>query len=132
MGRKNDFASRTKRGVPRERTTLFSGSTSAEPLRVVAIGASAGGVEACTRLFQTLPPDTGLAFVLVQHRQPGHESLLANLLSKSTEMPVREVTRATRVEPNHVYINPPDADMDCTRRPVYLSSAKADSAAPSN
>ena len=58
---------------------------------IVGVGASAGGFEAFRELLQALPSDTGLALVLVQHLDPGHESLLAKLLSKATAMPVAEV-----------------------------------------
>ena len=57
---------------------------------IVAIGASAGGLEAFTKLLRHLPPDTGMAFVLVQHLDPKHESILASLLSRATKMTVGE------------------------------------------
>ena len=59
---------------------------------IVGIGASAGGLEAFTHLLQHLPADTGMAFVLVQHLDPGHESALVEILARTTAMPVREVT----------------------------------------
>jgi chemotaxis response regulator CheB len=55
---------------------------------VVGIGASAGGLEAFTQFLQNLPPDTGMAFVLVQHLDPDHESALTQLLTKTASMPV--------------------------------------------
>ena len=69
---------------------------------VVGIGASAGGLEAFRRLLKHLPVDTGMAFVLVQHLDPTHESVLTELLSRSTKMPVSEVRDGTAVEPDHV------------------------------
>ncbi len=68
---------------------------------VVAIGASAGGLEAYTKLQQNLPVDTGMAFVLVQHLDPRHVSLLPGLLSRTTAMPVAEVKDGMRLEPDH-------------------------------
>lgn len=62
------------------------------PVPVVGIGASAGGLEAFTRLLKHLPLDTGLGFVLVQHLDPQHDSALTSLLARATAMPVREVT----------------------------------------
>src|SRR5258708_5928326 len=62
------------------------------PFPVVGIGASAGGLEAFTKLLQTVPADTGMAFVLIQHLDPKHESILASLLSRASKMPVHEVT----------------------------------------
>src|SRR5438132_5001666 len=78
---------------------------------VVGIGASAGGLEAFTHLLEHLPLDTGMAFVLVQHLDPTHQSLLTDLLSKATQLPVTQVANGTVIEPNHVYIIPPNSDM---------------------
>ena len=78
---------------------------------VVGVGASAGGLEAFTQLLKALSPVTGMAYVLVQHLDPSHESALTELLAKVTEMPVRQVIDATPVEPNHVYVIPPNVDM---------------------
>ena len=68
---------------------------------VVGIGASAGGLEAFTALLKALPADTGMAFVLIQHMDPKHESFLSSLLARSSKMPVKEVIDGVRVEPNH-------------------------------
>src|SRR5262249_44619952 len=78
---------------------------------VAGFGASAGGLEAFTELLQHLLADTGIAFVLVQHLDPKHGSLLTELLSKSTTMPVAQVRNGMRAEPNHVYVIPPNANM---------------------
>ena len=74
---------------------------------VVGVGASAGGLEAFTELLSHLPDDTGMAFVLIQHLDPKHESHLTELLSKASKMPVSEVKGEIRVEANHVYVIPP-------------------------
>ncbi len=84
--------------------------TRAKP-SIAGIGASAGGLEAFTQLLQHLPPDTGMAFVLVQHLDPGHESALPQILSRFTKMPVREAVSNLTVAPNHVYIIAPNTDM---------------------
>jgi two-component system, chemotaxis family, CheB/CheR fusion protein len=68
-------------------------------------------LEAFTELLTALPLDTGMAFVLVQHLEAKHESMLAKLLSKATQMPVTEVRQGTRVEPNQVYVIPANADL---------------------
>src|SRR2546423_13500363 len=89
----------------------------AGPFPVVGVGASAGGLEAFTKLLQHLPPNTGMAFALIQHLDPKHESILATLLSRATKMAVLEATNQMRIEPNHVYVMPPNANMtimDCT------------------
>ncbi len=74
----------------------------------VGIGASAGGLEAVTKLLENLPPDTGMAFVLVQHLAPTQDSMLSELLSKVTSMPVREVRDGMTVEPDQIYVIPPN------------------------
>lgn len=81
------------------------------PFPVVGVGASAGGLKAFTRLLRALPADSGMAYVLVQHLAPAHESALAEILSRATTMPVSEVMDERRVEPNHVYVIPPDRNM---------------------
>src|SRR6266702_5238257 len=78
---------------------------------IVGVGASAGGLEAFTRLVEQLPPDTGMAFVLVQHLDPEHESKLPQLLGRATNLPVLEVVNNTRVKPNHIYVIPPNRTM---------------------
>src|SRR5436190_4839727 len=74
----------------------------------VGIGASAGGFEAAMELLRHLPPNTGMAFVIVQHLDPHHGSRLPNLLAKATAMPVSEVTGTTTPKPNAVYVQPPN------------------------
>ncbi len=78
---------------------------------VVGVGASAGGLEAFTELFRHLPPDTGMAFVLVQHLDPTHGSMLPELLSSKTAMTVVEATDGLLVAPNTVYVIPAAEDM---------------------
>jgi two-component system CheB/CheR fusion protein len=81
------------------------------PFPIVGIGASAGGLEAFTHLLAALPPDTGMGFVLVQHLDPDHESALTQILSRATSLPVHEITNDEVVEPNHVYVIPPDTNL---------------------
>ena len=78
---------------------------------IVGVGASAGGLEAFTEFLSHLPADTGLAFVLIQHLDPSHESHLPELLSKASRMPVSEAISETRVEANHVYVIPPRCNL---------------------
>jgi two-component system, chemotaxis family, CheB/CheR fusion protein len=71
---------------------------------VVGIGASAGGLDAFKKLLKAIPEDSGMAFVLVQHLDPKHESMLPELLHKVTSIPVLEVTDNKQIEPNHIYV----------------------------
>lgn len=82
------------------------------PFPVVGIGASAGGLEPLSEMMRALPPDTGMAFVLVQHLDPTHVSMLRDILSKATAMPVLEVHDNMPVEPNHVYVIPRNTNME--------------------
>lgn len=81
------------------------------PFPIVGIGASAGGLEAFVQLLSALPSDTGMAFVLVQHLDPQHESLLPELLARHTSMPVDAVQDGLAIEPDHVYVIPPNTSM---------------------
>jgi len=74
---------------------------------VVAIGASAGGLEACRKLLDAMPDTDGLAFVLVQHLDPGHPSLIADLLSSHTSLTVLEAREGVRLERGHLYVIAP-------------------------
>lgn len=96
---------------------------------IVGIGASAGGLEACTELLQNLPPDTGMGFVFVQHLDPKHASLLTELLQRHTSMAVAEATNGVRVEPNHLYIIPRNTHMSLVRGVLTLSP-RLDSPSP--
>src|SRR5689334_7843268 len=94
---------------PKPSVTVIAAASPSFP--IVGIGASAGGLEAFTKLLQKLPADTGMALVLIQHLDPKHESILTALLSRSTRMPVSEVSNRMPVEPNHVYVIPRNSNM---------------------
>jgi two-component system CheB/CheR fusion protein len=102
----------------------------AKSFLVVGVGASAGGLEAFTELLKHLPVDTGMAFVLVQHLDPVHESSLAQILGRATAMPVREVTQKLPVQPNHVYVIPPNVFMTIERGVLLLRPRQAQSRSP--
>ena len=87
---------------------------------IAAVGASAGGIEAFTELIKNFPPDTGLAFVLIQHLDPTHHSMLSELVSKITPMAVNEVTNGMRVQPNTVYVIPPNTVMSISQETLRL------------
>ncbi|AUB42708.1 cheBR, two-component system, chemotaxis family, CheB/CheR fusion protein [Nostoc flagelliforme CCNUN1] len=78
---------------------------------IVGIAASAGGLEAFTQLLKHLLTDTGMAFVLIQHLDPNHKSLLSEILARKTQMSVTEVQDGVTVEPNKVYVIPPNTKM---------------------
>lgn len=80
-------------------------------VRVVGIGASAGGLDAFLDLVSAIPAGTGLAFVLIQHLDPHHDSMLADILTGAAAIPVREVVDGVRIERDHIYVIPPDKQM---------------------
>jgi len=90
---------------------------------IVGIGASAGGLEAFSTLLKHLPLDTGMGFVLVQHLDPQHDSALTQLLGRATSLPVHEVTNNLRVEPNHVYVIPPNTNLSISAGTLTLARA---------
>jgi two-component system, chemotaxis family, CheB/CheR fusion protein len=81
---------------------------------IVGIAASAGGLEAFMQLLQALPDHTGMAFVLVQHLDPLHDSRLPDLLAKAIRMPVLEAAQCLAVQPDHVYVIAPDTTLTLT------------------
>ena len=87
---------------------------------VVGIGASAGGLEAVTALLHDLPTNTGMAFVLVQHLAPTHESMLTELLARETTMPVQEITNGMTIHPNHFYVIPPNTNLGLLHGILHL------------
>jgi two-component system CheB/CheR fusion protein len=78
---------------------------------VVGVGASAGGLEAFTQLLKALPDNPGMAFVLISHLDPTHESAMTELLARATRMRVFQVQDGIRMKPNQVYVIPPNRDM---------------------
>ncbi len=97
---------------------------------IVGIGASAGGLEAFTQLLKQLPPTTGMAFVLIQHLDPTHESHLREAMAKATVMAVTVLEESTPVEPNHVYVIPPNADIELKAGLLVLVGRESDSRRP--
>ncbi len=88
---------------------------------IVGVGASAGGLEAFRVLLEFLPVDTGLAFVIIQHLAAGQESMLTDILSRFTVMPVHQVEDGLQVEPNHVYVIPPGSTMTLSNGALKLN-----------
>src|SRR5207237_1422346 len=88
---------------------------------VVGIGASAGGLEAASTLLGQLPGNTGMAFVLIQHLDPKHESNLGRILAKATPIPVQEATQGLAVQPNHVYVTTRSGCIDVVLPPQEIA-----------
>ena len=92
---------------------------------IVGIGASAGGLEAFEQFFNNMPPDNGMAFVLVQHLDPTHKSILTDLIRSFTRMSVTEVKDGMKVEPDTIYVIPPNSDMAILHGQLHLMEPSA-------
>jgi two-component system, chemotaxis family, CheB/CheR fusion protein len=108
------FPATTDGGAP-------DGPRSGGSFRIVGIGASAGGLEAFSALLKHLALDTGMGFVLVQHLDPEHDSALTQLFGRTTSLPVHEVTNNLRVQPNHVYVIPPNTNLSISDGVLILA-----------
>jgi two-component system, chemotaxis family, CheB/CheR fusion protein len=110
------------RAKPRGAKPVAAERLDDENFPVVGIGASAGGLEAFTKLLQNLPANTGMAFVLIQHLDPKHESILASLLARASSMPVHEAGNNMQVEPNCVYVIPPKVNLTLDGSTLHLTA----------
>ena len=90
------------------------------PFTVVAIGASAGGLEAITELLKNLSPTTGMAFIYVQHLSPDHKSMLSSILSKTTQMQVQDIDDMEKMIPDNVYVIPYNKGIEVTDGHIKL------------
>ena len=97
---------------------------SANLFPVVGVGASAGGLEAFKRLIGSIPERSGVAYILVQHLEPTHESLLVDILQKVTRVPVQEITNNVRVEPDRIYVIPSNKLLTANDGRLELSSRR--------
>ena len=87
---------------------------------IVGIGASAGGLEALEQFFQNMPKNSGLAYVVIQHLDPNHVGIMPELLQRTTQMKVLQVTDHLKVQPNHVYVIPPNKSMSILNGYLHL------------
>jgi two-component system CheB/CheR fusion protein len=87
---------------------------------IVGIGASAGGLEALELFLKNVPAGSGMAFIIVQHLDPTHKGIMVELLQRSTMMPIVQVKDRMKVEPDHVYVIPPNKDMSILHGLLHL------------
>ena len=92
---------------------------------IVGLGASAGGVDALRDFFAHVPDESGLAFVVILHLSPTHESRLAEIIQTTTAIPVTQVHERVRVEPNHIYVIPPSRSLSMVDGDLALSDIRA-------
>jgi len=79
--------------------------------RVVCLAASAGGLDAYLRIFSRLRPDSGMAYIVAQHRSPTSPDLLSRILSRIAAMPVCDMEQGMRIRPDHIYVMPPRTEV---------------------
>jgi len=90
-------------------------------MRIVGIGASAGGLSALEAFFRHTPPDTGMAFIVVQHMDPTHKTLLPGILQTFTDMPVHEAQQNLAIEPDTIYVIPPNKELSIAGQRLKLA-----------
>ena len=111
-------------------STVIEDAPSEGSFPIVGVGASAGGLEAFTELLKHLPSDSGMAFVLIQHLDPTHQSFLRDALAKASPMPVSEAVEGELVKANHVYVIAPDSDISIAHGKLVLLPRPADTRTP--
>lgn len=118
------------KAAPRARRKAEPSDAAAPPPRspvlIAGVGASAGGLEAFSQLLEAMPPDPNLAIVLVQHLAPNHESALPLLLSARTTLRVVQAEQGMVVEPNHVYVIPPNVQLTVENDVLHLAARPTD------
>jgi two-component system CheB/CheR fusion protein len=115
-----------KKSIPgkNKNASPMKGTEQPQRFPIVSMGASAGGLEAFEKFFAHLPLDTGMAFILVPHLDPGHSSMMTELLRRVTKLDVGEAQDGMKVEPNHVYVIPPNKEMNIYHGTINLEPLK--------
>lgn len=106
-----------------EKANVDTANTKPSPdeFLIAGLGASAGGIQAFQEFFQHVPLESGIAYVVILHLSPDHDSRLAQVLQTVTKMPVLQVTEKTRVAPNHVYVVPPNQHLTMQDGSIIVS-----------
>ncbi|EGM78347.1 methylase of chemotaxis methyl-accepting protein [Rheinheimera sp. A13L] len=99
----------------------ISQTSETKAIRIVGIGASAGGLEALNQFLAQTPADTGLAWIVVQHLDPTKKALLPELLQRVTTMPVQQAIQGMQVQANHLYVIPPDTELTVVNGSLHLA-----------
>ena len=116
-----------------KKARINTSSTANAPFPIVGIGASAGGLEAIEQFLSNVPPDSGMAFVVVQHLDPNHKDIMCELLQRVTPLKVKQIRDRMVVKPNHMYVTPPRPRFDhFARCIVFVRTGRAAWPAPTN
>ena len=119
MAKEKTKVKKVAKPVPSVKKTITVKSDSAK-FPIVAIGASAGGLEALEQFFANTPRDTGMAFVVIQHLDPNHAGIMPELLQRISTMKVFQASDRLKVKPNCVYVIPPNKSMSLLNGALYL------------
>jgi two-component system CheB/CheR fusion protein len=117
---KPEKTQKKKLAATKKKSEISAKSSAGASFPIVGIGASAGGLEAFTDFLKNLPVNTGMAFVFIQHLAAGQESLLTDILARSTPMTIHKVKNGMQVYPNTVYVIPPNVSMTIVDRTLKL------------
>src|SRR5215218_8746698 len=99
-----------------------AGRNGNENFLVVGLGASAGGIQALRDFFAHVPADTNMAYVVILHLSPDHDSQLAEVLQNATVLPVAKVEQRVRVQPDHIYVIPPNKSLEMKDGDIEVSN----------
>ncbi len=108
--------------MPLQKKNKPSPPATVQNFPIVGVGASAGGLDAFKRLLKVIPEDSGMAYVLVQHLDPSHESILPEILQRVTKIPVHEITEDIHLAPDHIYIIPSNKILTSTDGVLKLTT----------
>jgi two-component system CheB/CheR fusion protein len=100
----------------------------ADTFPIVALGASAGGLEALESFFSNMPAEPGFSFVVIQHLSPGTKSVMRELLQAKTRMAVHRAENGMKIEPNKIYVNPPGMEISLLGRTLHSTEPRRDKA----
>jgi two-component system CheB/CheR fusion protein len=117
-GRKQQRPAAVRKTTARSLAEARNGSSRSFP--IVGLGASAGGLEALEQFLGHVPKACGLGFVVIQHLDPTHKGILVELLQRNTPMPVVQIKDRMKIEPNHVYVIPPNKDLSILHGVLHL------------
>jgi len=119
--RKKQTITKNKMAAPKRNKTKSKPPATVQNFPIVGIGASAGGLDAFKQLLTAIPESSGMAYVLVQHLDPSHESILPEILQRVTKIPVHEITDDIHLAPDHIYVIPSNKILTSTDGVLQLT-----------
>ena len=122
---KKNLASNTEKASPKEKIQgIFTSINKNKDFYIACIGTSAGGIKAIEEFFSNCPDNIGIAYIIISHLDPKHISILPEIIQRSTTMPVVQIEDGIKVEPNCIYVIPPNNKLDIFHGALYLTELK--------